>query len=351
MYSDLHAYPHASLAIFENVAQNVLIYIKKYCEENDIKNICFLGDFYHLKNKIHVVPYIKTTDVLRKMRDSGLKTHFIIGNHDMPEMNSSDYSIILSFQEFGSVTELYDWEDIGDVRFHYLSYSDGTLPSFQMGPHKNVLFTHLDIKKFAMDTGFVCDNGFEIADFAKFDYVFSGHFHKHQIIDNIIYVGSPYQTRFSERFDKKGFIIFDTDTMSWKFEQYPFYPKFKDIKSETELTEEDVKGNFIKIRISKNDEDLKNAIKEKYYTMGAESVEFVFEDDDEEKELNVMENLTTDSLTSIASSYFDNMLAGGIIDEDVKQMLDDNYISKDDLMRVFSDIDEAFLTGWKPKDD
>ena len=160
LYSDLHAYPHASLAIFENVAQNVLIYIKKYCEDNGIENICFLGDFYHLKNKIHVVPYIKTTDILRKMRDSGLKTHFVIGNHDMPEMNSSDYSIILSFQEFGKVTELYDWEDIGDVRFHYLSYTDSDLPSFQMGPGKNVLFTHLDIKKFAMDTGFVCDNGF-----------------------------------------------------------------------------------------------------------------------------------------------------------------------------------------------
>jgi DNA repair exonuclease SbcCD nuclease subunit len=351
LYSDLHAYPHSSLQIFESVAQNVLLFVKKYCEENSIDKIGFLGDFYHLKTKIHVVPYIKTTDILRKMRDSGLHTHFLIGNHDMPEANSSDYSIILSFQEFGTVTELYDWEDIGGIRIHYLSYTDTDLPNFQMGPNKNVLFTHLDINKFAMDTGFVCDKGFEMSNFSKFDYVFSGHFHKHQIIDNVIYVGSPYQTNFSERFDKKGFVIFDTDTMSYKFEPFPFYPKFKDVKADTELTEEEVKGNFIKIRISKNDEELKEKIKEKYLLMGAESVNFVFEDENEEKELNVMESLTTDSLTNLAGGYFDTMLAEGVMDEELKAMIADGSLNKDDFMKVFVDIDEAFLTGWKPKEE
>ena len=209
LISDLHVYKHLSRTIFEDTAIKFLYDFANYCKDEKITNVVFLGDWFHVKSKIYVPSYIRSIEALQYMKNMGINFHFIIGNHDMPLLNSTDFSIIHSFSQFGKVITDYEWIDDGDTRLHFLSYTQ-ELPTFEIRDDgKNILFGHLDILNFSMD-GIVCREGFSTADFTAFDQVFSGHFHKHQSIGNICYVGSPYQTRYSERFDSKGFITFDT---------------------------------------------------------------------------------------------------------------------------------------------
>lgn len=316
--------------------------------ENDIEHIYFLGDWFHVKNKLYVPPFIKSIEALRSIRDADIEIKFLIGNHDAPQMGSTDYSIMYSFEEFGKVVPLYDWVDIDGKRFHFLSYTK-ELPEFELGPKENVLFGHLDINSFVMEQGFECKEGFQVKDFKVFDQVFSGHFHKHQVKKNIVYIGSPYQVRFSERHDEKGFVVLDTDDLSWQFIVHSGSPKFKDVDSEN-YDENEISGNFIRIRTHKENTDL-SSIKDKFLSLGAESVDFIFEDENEAEELNIIEDLTMGSIGEIASSYFDTVREQKLFNPQLTELLDTEKLTKADFMEVFGEIEEAHLSGWKPQDD
>lgn len=345
IFSDLHVFHHFNKSQFEDIAQSFLFHLINHCVKEEIKTIYFLGDWFHIKNKLYVPPFIKSLEALRALRDHGIEIKFLVGNHDAPQMGTTDYSIMYAFEEFGKVVPLYEWEDIGENRFHFLSYTK-ELPQFEMSEKRNVLFGHLDINTFVMERGFECKEGFSIKDFKLFDIVFSGHFHKHQIKKNIIYIGSPYQVRFSERHDEKGFIILNTDSLNWEYNVYNKAPKFKDVDIEN-FDEEDISGNFIRIRTHKENIDLES-IKNQMLSLGAESVDFIFEDENEERELNIIEDLTMGSIGEIASAYYDTIKEQNLFNPHLAELLDNGKLNKSDFIEIFQEIEEAHLSGWKP---
>lgn len=347
-FADLHIFNHFSMTIFEDIAQKFLYDLLSYCKKNEIKRMVFLGDWFHLKNKIQVPSFIKSIDILKFFKKEGIEITFLIGNHDSPQADTNDFSILHSFTEFGTVIPLYDWEDIDGVRFHYLSYTK-ELPAFEMGTGSNILCAHLDVNNFMMEGNYVCTNGFEENQFSQFDYVISGHFHKHQVRGNIIFVGNPYQTRFSERYDDKGFIVFDTQDHGWKFIIYNEAPVFKEIDSEA-TDEKMIKGNFVRVRVSKDSDDL-TEIKNRLLSMGAQDVDFVFENSSEQKELNIIEDLTMGSMKELAATYYDNIVESKAMPIDIQAYLDAKETTKDSVMAMFDEIENAFLTGWKLKED
>lgn len=359
IFGDLHVYKHASKKIFEDTAIKFVSYLLNYCKKNGIKKVIFLGDWFHVKNKLYVPSFIRSVDVLKGLKNAGIDVTFLIGNHDMPYMNSSDYSIIHSFEPYGKIVPVYDWEDVDGVRFHYLSYTH-ELPDFEINGKENILFGHLDVQNFVMDSGFTCKEGFVLSDFKKFKKVFSGHFHKHQIRDNIVYVGSPYQTRYSERYDTKGFVVLETDDLSWEFEIFEDSPKFQELDSENVFNyKEDgtvvfndlknIEGNFIRVKTYKNNTDL-SKIKEQLLEAGAESVDFIFEDENED-ELNVIHDLTLGSMKDIADSYWTMLNDSEGFEKSIKQLIDSKKLDKSYFMNVFQEIEDAYLEGWKPEDE
>jgi DNA repair exonuclease SbcCD nuclease subunit len=346
LFGDLHVYKHLSRSIFEDTAVQFLYDFADYCKENGIEKFIFLGDWFHVKSKIYVPAYIRSMEALEYIKKLGIEMYFLIGNHDMPLMHSTDFSIIHSFSHYGKVVEDYDWIDEGDTRLHLLSYTH-ELPEFEMGK-KNILFGHLDILNFSMD-GIVCREGFARDQFKQFDQVFSGHFHKHQSVGNICYVGSPYQTRYSERFDDKGFAVVDTDKVEWEFKIYDKAPRFKEVDIE-EFNPEDVKGHFVRIKTHKDNADL-NEIKQQIIDAGAQTVDFIFEKEEVEGELNVLEDLSMGSLDELASEYFDNIKENKLFEQNISELMEDEDLSKEDFMKVFNEVKEAHLIGWKPEDE
>ena len=58
--------------------------------------------------------------------------------------------------------------------------------------------------------------------FKKFDKVFSGHYHMKSKRDNVYYLGNPYQLYWNDYGSKRGFHVFDTDTLKTTFYRNPF---------------------------------------------------------------------------------------------------------------------------------
>jgi len=58
--------------------------------------------------------------------------------------------------------------------------------------------------------------------FSKFEKVFSGHYHMKSQKDNITYLGNPYQLYWNDYGCKRGFHVFDTETLKTTFYRNPF---------------------------------------------------------------------------------------------------------------------------------
>ena len=72
---------------------------------------------------------------------------------------------------------------------------------------------HLELNGFRATRGHMMETGMDISVFDKFDSVFSGHFHTRSNDGKIFYLGNPYEMFWNDVNDKRGFHIFDTETL------------------------------------------------------------------------------------------------------------------------------------------
>ena len=70
--------------------------------------------------------------------------------------------------------------------------------------------------------GHVMDRGMDPTHFSKFNKVFSGHYHMKSSKGNVNYLGNPYQLYWNDYGCKRGFHIFDTESLKTTFYRNPF---------------------------------------------------------------------------------------------------------------------------------
>lgn len=307
LYSDLHIYNHHKLSLNSETALQVLEFIKDFSIKNCIEKIVCAGDFFHTKSRIYAPHVVQSFSAIKEIKNSGISHYMIIGNHDMSNQNTTMNSILFVFSDYAKIIQDYYFIDLDNVRIHFLSYTSNYFDGFILSSSKkNILISHLDIVGFLMSNGVVSNVGFKIEDFSAFDLVFSGHYHKHQKKGNIVYIGSPYQTSFSERDQTKGFIVFDTNTFEWEFIEIKNTPKYKtiDIESLNDLNEKDVYNNFLRINLKNNKID-KSELKRKLIELGVLSVDVILPDDYIELKNNNIE--ITNDPNELVVSYLNNI--------------------------------------------
>lgn len=272
---------HVQKGIWIDIALEYLKYLTNFYLKNNIDYIFFAGDVFEKSSKINHEAFVPLFKQFLEMNAAGVKMIFIKGNHDIYNMNNG--SIVETFSPFGKVIENgYENIEINGVDFHFLDYTkDKTLI-----PKKgDYLISHLDILGFSFDNNYkvqdpVC---FHPDDFVNFKHVFTGHYHRHQTMKNIVYQGSPYQLSFGEAGTKKGFVILDTDENKWYFEEYKNAPKFLKIKAE-DFDKVDVRNTFVSVEINTK---IENYVKLRHllYERGALEITPVFKTEENSIEI------------------------------------------------------------------
>ena len=86
---------------------------------------------------------------------------------------------------------------------------------------------HLELNGFEAHPGHVMESGMDKNAFSKFKKVFSGHYHMKSNKGNVYYLGNPYQLYWNDYGCKRGFHVFDTDTLRTTFIRNPFDTFYK----------------------------------------------------------------------------------------------------------------------------
>ena len=149
------------------------------------------------------------------------KVHAITGNHDAyykntnkvnsPELLLKDYDNIITYSK---PTEI----NIGGLDILLLPWINSEnfeeSKEFIDNSKSKIAMGHLEINGFKATRGHMMEDGMDVSIFSKFEKVYSGHFHTRSTDGKIYYLGNPYEMYWNDVNDKRGFHIFDTETLT-----------------------------------------------------------------------------------------------------------------------------------------
>ena len=228
-----------------------------FIKASGIQQILCLGDTFDRRRFINFMSLNESKEMwFDPLRDMGIPMTMLVGNHDIYYKNTlrvnapnellRGYDNITIIDDHDTVTFdglpilLLSWI-CDDNRERFLKVIQESDAPVCMG--------HLELNGFEAHPGHVMEGGMDPNVFSKFKRVFSGHYHQKSTKGNIRYLGNPYQLYWNDYAAKRGFHVFDTDTLKTTFYRNPFDIFYKlYYNNGVSIPEsEDLKGSFVKL--------------------------------------------------------------------------------------------------------
>ena len=231
----------------------VIPFIKAY----GITEIIDLGDTFDKRKSVNFMSLEAAKEMwFDPIKDIGCKMTALVGNHDIYYKNTlrinapnellGDYDIDVIDEP---TTRNYDGTDILFLPWICDENRDDTFRSITKSTAP-VCMGHLELNGFEAHPGHVMNMGMDINPFDKFQRVFSGHYHMKSTKGNISYLGNPYQLYWNDYGCKRGFHVFDTETLKTTFYRNTydmFYKLYYDNGVRNEIHPSDLEGTFVKL--------------------------------------------------------------------------------------------------------
>ena len=227
-----------------------------FIKASGIKEIINLGDTFDKRRSINYMSLEAAKEMwFDPVKELGCKMTALIGNHDIyykntlrinsPEELLGGYDIDVIDEP---TTRNYDGTDILFLPWICDENYDRTLRSITESTAP-VCMGHLELNGFEAHPGHVMDKGIDMNIFSKFNKVFSGHYHTKSNKNNCYYLGNPYQLYWNDYGQKRGFHVFDTETLRTTFYRNPFdtFHKLNYNNGVVLPNEEEIKGTFVKL--------------------------------------------------------------------------------------------------------
>ncbi len=200
-------------------------------KERGITEVIHLGDVVDRRKFINYKTLNSMKEILFfPLKEMGGNVKIIVGNHDIYYKNTLKVNSMEELTKgMDHVTVYSDPCEVSLTKDHKVLFlpwicADNEDKSKELieKTRTKVVFGHLQIAGIESDKGSFMMEGHSIPMFKAFQRVFSGHFHHRSITENITYLGNPYEITWSDYNDKRGFHIYDTETMEVEFIENPY---------------------------------------------------------------------------------------------------------------------------------
>ena len=196
-----------------------------FCEENDIKNVIHLGDFFDRRKYVNFNTLSEVrTKILNRFETLNINVHLLLGNHDTFYKNTN--KINSPKELLSSYSNMKIYEQPEDVSFDDLKIclvpwinaenKEETL-SYVNKSNSPIACGHFELNGYEVMRGVQFQGGMSDSFLKRFELVLSGHFHNKNSKKNVVYLGTQYQITFSDLNDSKGFHVLDTTTRELEF--------------------------------------------------------------------------------------------------------------------------------------
>ncbi len=226
-----------------------------FIEQSNIDTVINLGDTFDKRRSVNFLSLDSARemwfDPLDKM---GVKHYILIGNHDIYYKNTlrvnAPSELFGRYKNF-EVIDTPTTVSIGGCNILLIPWICDENKKSILGQvsssDADVCMGHLELNGFEAHPGHVMDFGMEASPFDKFTKVFSGHYHMKSNRDNIYYLGNPYQLYWNDYGSKRGFHVFDTETLKTTFYRNPFDMFHKLYYNNGVEIPDNLEGTFVKL--------------------------------------------------------------------------------------------------------
>tara|TARA_Y100000289_G_scaffold64708_1_gene77009 strand:- start:1202 stop:2239 length:1038 start_codon:yes stop_codon:yes gene_type:complete len=292
-------------------------------EQEGITTVIHMGDAFDSRKGID---YQSLDWAKRVVFDplSKYDVHMIIGNHDTYYKNTNEVnSPQLLLEDYKNIKTYSNAKEVNIGGLHILLIpwinEDNEAETFKLIQSSNCkcAMGHLELSGFRVNKQIVMDHGYEGKLFEKFTHVFSGHYHTRSDDGRIFYLGNPYEMFWSDAGDRRGFTIFDTETLEHGYVNNPytmFHLITYDDDSASLFDARDCKDKIVKV-VVKNKKRPKEFDKflDKIYNSGSQEVKIVenfqiiendedFVAEDEENTINILNRYIDESEINLDKS-------------------------------------------------
>jgi len=190
-------------------------------EKEGITTIVDMGDTFDSRKGIDFCALTWAKEnYYNRLQKMGIEIHSIVGNHTAYYKNTNDINAInLLLREYANVkiyseTTPIEIDNLSILLVPWINPENEKKTMAMIEQSRSpVVMGHLELHGFKVNDYVVMEHGTNIDPFAKFDRVYSGHFHTRSSQNNIHYLGSPYEMYWNDWNDTRGFHLFDTETL------------------------------------------------------------------------------------------------------------------------------------------
>jgi DNA repair exonuclease SbcCD nuclease subunit len=201
-------------------------YIAKAKEEGCDVGI-FMGDWHHNRNSLNITTMDYSLRALEKLGAAFDAFYFFPGNHDLYYKDKRDIHSVEFGKYIPGITIVHQPMTVGDV----------TMCPWLVGEEwKNIgkkggkyIFGHFELPHFFMNAMVqMPDHGeINLDTFKQYELGFSGHFHKRQQRQNMIYIGNAFPHNYADAWDDdRGMMILEWGGTP-EYHSWPDQPTFR----------------------------------------------------------------------------------------------------------------------------
>jgi len=290
-------------------------------KKQNCETCIFLGDWHHNRNSINLITLDTSIRCLEKLGAAFEQFFWFPGNHDLFYKDKRDVHSSAFGRHIPGVTVVEKVTVIDDVTLVPWLVGDEWKTISQT--KSKYMFGHFELPLFYMNAMVqMPDHGeLQASHFVHQDYVFSGHFHKRQQRDKIVYMGNAFPHNFADTWDDERGMM----TLEWggkpEFTNWPDAPKYRTVKLSQLIDEKDsiMKSKmYLKVNL---DIDITfeeaNFIKETYMVEhDIREISLIQEksnmdgsvDDSTDNKFESVDQIVTEQLVNIESDTFDKKL-------------------------------------------
>jgi len=192
-----------------------------YLNENNIKHIVHLGDYYEHRRFINFKALNSNRKVfLERLRKDKITMDIVPGNHDTYYKNTNELNslkeLLGHYMNEVNIVQQAKVLDYDGLKFALVPWicqdNEEEINEFLINCKADVVGGHFELNGFDMLRGVPCTHGMSADNLRRFELVLSGHYHCKSNQGNIHYLGSQMEFFWNDAHDDKFFHVFDTDT-------------------------------------------------------------------------------------------------------------------------------------------
>ena len=229
-FTDLHVGAKSNSTVHLQDCEDFIDWFIAEAKEAGCETAIFLGDWSHNRNSMNLYTLDTSIRCLEKLGSAFEQFFWFPGNHDLFYKDKRDIHSSIFGRHIPGVTVVEGVTTLNDVTL--VPWLVGDEWKTMRNVKSRYVFGHFELPKFFMNAMVQMPDHGELRaeDFVGPEYVFSGHFHKRQQNNNVIYIGNAFPHNFSDTWDDDRGMM----TMEWggqpEYKAWPDAPKFRTIK-------------------------------------------------------------------------------------------------------------------------